>query len=119
MQREVDAMTPVITWIKVCDAAALGDQESRCFRGAGLDIALFNVQGRYFALADRCPHGNASLSEGWLEDGKIECPLHQARFEVATGRVLCGPARENARIFDVRVEAGAVFIALDDTNEAE
>lgn len=110
---------PTITWIKACETAELGDQESRCVRGAGLDIAVFNVQGRYFALADRCPHGNASLSEGWLENGEIECPLHQARFEVATGHVLCGPARENARVFEVKVEAGAVFVALDDTRETE
>ncbi|BBV39780.1 hypothetical protein STW0522CIT26_12520 [Citrobacter portucalensis] len=44
-------------------------------------IALFNVGGEFYAINDRCSHGNASMSEGYLEDdATVECPLHAASF---------------------------------------
>ncbi len=44
-------------------------------------LAVFNNGGDFFAMNDRCSHGNASMSEGYLEDdGTVQCPLHSARF---------------------------------------
>ncbi len=56
-------------------------------------IALFNVGGEFYAINDRCSHGNASMSEGYLEDdATVECPLHAASFCLKTGKALCLPA---------------------------
>ncbi len=103
---------PLVKWTRACAVGELADQQARRVQIDGQAIALFNVQGQYFALRDRCPHGNASLSEGWIENGEVECPLHQARFEIATGKVTCAPARENACTYAVKVEAGVVLIGL-------
>lgn len=101
-----------VTWLKVCDVSAVRNQEGFCVRVGDEDVALFNLNGEYFAVADHCPHGNASLSEGWVENGEVECPLHQARFDIASGRVLCAPARDNLKTFKVKLENEAIFVSL-------
>ena len=76
-------------------------------------IALFNVGGEFYAINDRCSHGNASMSEGYLEDdGTVECPLHAARFCLKTGRALCLPATDPLRTFPVVEDGGGVFVDI-------
>jgi anthranilate 1,2-dioxygenase ferredoxin component len=71
----------------------------------GVEIALFRVGDSVFALADRCTHGNARLSEGYLEKCGVECPLHQSVFDLATGVPRNGPAQAPVRTFPVRISA--------------
>jgi 3-phenylpropionate/trans-cinnamate dioxygenase ferredoxin subunit len=59
------------------------------------DIAVFNDNGEFYALDNTCSHEKASLSEGWIEDGVIECPLHSGKFCLRDGSVLSMPASEN------------------------
>ena len=77
------------TWPRVrCIAVRVGERE----------IALYHLPGGDFRATDNiCTHEYAQLSDGWLEDGCIECPLHAARFDVRTGKALCAPAEENLR----------------------
>lgn len=99
-------------WAPVCKAGEIDDQQAKRVKVGDQMIAVFNLQGQYHALVDRCPHGDASLAEGWIENGEVECPLHQARFDIATGQVLCAPARTCAKRFTVKVENDVVLIAL-------
>jgi naphthalene 1,2-dioxygenase system ferredoxin subunit len=62
--------------------------------------------------ANQCTHGNAFLSEGFLIDGEIECPLHQGRFDVKTGAPTCEPACDPVRVYPVKIEDGRVFVEL-------
>jgi len=77
-------------------------------------IALYNVDGSYFATADRCSHARALLSRGWLERHEIFCPVHEARFDVRTGQPLCFPATEPVAIYPVKVEDGFVWVDIGD-----
>ncbi|OIV37479.1 2Fe-2S ferredoxin [Mangrovactinospora gilvigrisea] len=74
-------------------------------------ITIFRDGDAYYALDDTCPHEKASLGEGWLENGEIECPVHQSRFSVATGAVACPPALRNARAHRVEVLGGRVVLS--------
>lgn len=56
------------------------------------NVAVFNDDGEYFALDDTCSHETASLAEGWVEDGCVECPLHAAKFCLGNGAVQSMPA---------------------------
>lgn len=56
------------------------------------DIAIFNDGGEFFALDDTCSHEKASLSDGYVEDGVVECPLHAGKFCLKNGEVLSMPA---------------------------
>ena len=60
-----------------------------------------------------CTHATGLLADGWVEDGEIECPLHQARFDIRTGKALCEPATEDLRTYPVKVEGGDVLIDLE------
>lgn len=58
------------------------------------DIAIFNDDGEFFALDDTCSHEKASLSEGWIDNGVVECPLHAGKFCLKDGSVQSMPATE-------------------------
>ncbi len=83
-----------------------------CATVNGRRIAVFNVDGSYFALDNACSHAGGPLCEGTLEGRVIECPLHATRFDVTTGAVISGPATQPQRRYDVRVRDGSIEIAL-------
>ncbi|MFE5029084.1 bifunctional 3-phenylpropionate/cinnamic acid dioxygenase ferredoxin subunit [Streptomyces sp. NPDC056656] len=73
-------------------------------------IAVFNADGELYAIDDTCTHQDASLSEGWLEGCLVECPLHEASFDLRTGRPTCLPARRPVRTHRVTVDEGVVHV---------
>jgi len=77
----------------------------------GEPVALFNVEGEFHAIGDVCSHAQASLSEGYLEDDVVECPLHGARFNVRTGKNLSLPALFPVAQYEVKVEGGELLVA--------
>lgn len=80
---------------------------------AGREIALYEVEGEVFATDNLCTHGAARMSDGFLEGHEIECPLHQGRFDVCSGKALCAPLTENLRTYPVRIENQRVMLKLD------
>jgi naphthalene 1,2-dioxygenase system ferredoxin subunit len=78
----------------------------------GKSLALYGVEGEVFATDDICTHGHARLCEGFLEGYEIECPLHQGRFDVRTGKALCAPLTTGVRAYPVKVENGRVLVEL-------
>lgn len=99
--------------IPVC---ALGDlppgESTRVL--AHVPVAVFNADGELFAIDDTCTHQDASLSEGWLEDCLIECPLHAASFDLRTGKPIAPPAKRPVRTYPTLVQDGVVYVdALD------
>ena len=78
----------------------------------GKSLALYGVEGEVFATDDICTHGHARLCEGFLEGYEIECPLHQGRFDVRTGKALCAPLTTGIRAYPVKVENGRVLVEL-------
>jgi len=73
-------------------------------------IVLANVDGDFYALRDVCGHRNAPLSRGRLDGCVIECPLHFAQFDVRTGKLIDGPVSADVPAYEVRVEAGTVYV---------
>jgi len=74
-------------------------------------VVIFNVNGEYYALEDRCTHDEVALSEGEMDGYAVECPKHGARFDVRDGRVLSAPAYIPARPYTVRIVDGEIQIA--------
>ncbi len=100
-------------WI---DAAALDDVPEGdvvAVKVAGKEIALYEVEGEIFATDNLCTHGAARMSDGFLEGREIECPLHQGRFDVCTGKAMCAPLTEDIRTYPVRIENMRVMLRLD------
>ncbi len=79
--------------------------------GTSDDIAVFRSDnGGYYALNDTCTHEEASLSEGWIEDTEVECPVHSARFCLRTGQALCLPAMVNAKTHRVEAREDGIYL---------
>lgn len=80
---------------------------------SGKDIAIYDVEGTVFATDNTCTHGAARLSDGFLEGREIECPLHQGRFNVCTGKAMCAPLSEDIKTYPVKIENMRVMLLLD------
>jgi 3-phenylpropionate/trans-cinnamate dioxygenase ferredoxin subunit len=100
-------------WIKVVSEEDFSGDVQR-FEHNGLAIAIFRLEDGYFAIEDTCSHEEASLSEGEIEDGQIECPLHGAMFDIRTGKNLTLPAVLPVKTYSVKVEEGDVYLELED-----
>jgi nitrite reductase/ring-hydroxylating ferredoxin subunit len=73
-------------------------------------VLIANVDGCFYALQDSCGHRQAPLSKGTLEGHVIECPLHFARFDVRTGKLLTGPAAAEVPTYQVLVDGDTVYV---------
>jgi 3-phenylpropionate/trans-cinnamate dioxygenase ferredoxin subunit len=73
-------------------------------------IALFNLDGKIYAIDDTCTHRGASLSEGQCHAGQVMCPWHSARFDLTTGAALCPPAQTGVKVYAVQVVGDEVQI---------
>lgn len=77
----------------------------------GQSVALFNVEGTFHALPNRCPHRGGPLGQGFLEGPQVSCPWHNWTFDVTTGENVATPDLKVTR-YEVRVEAGQVCVKL-------
>ncbi|CAN5610782.1 non-heme iron oxygenase ferredoxin subunit [soil metagenome] len=102
-------------WTRVCATGELLPGESRVAWDGDTAIIVFNYDGDFYALEDRCSHEEFELSAGRFdaEEATIECVLHGARFDVRDGRALCAPAYAPVRTFPVKLEDGAVWTRDD------
>jgi nitrite reductase/ring-hydroxylating ferredoxin subunit len=73
-------------------------------------VAVFNVDGEFYAIADTCSHEESSLSEGYVDEDIVECAKHGAMFHIPTGEVRSLPATRNVRKFGTLVENGDLFV---------
>ena len=95
--------------------AAIGDVpagEGRVVEAEGKTVALFNVDGSYYAIDNTCAHRGGPLGEGDLDDRVVTCPWHAWRWDVTTGANTNNPA-VRVDCFPVTVEAGSIFVSLD------
>ncbi len=76
------------------------------------EIAVFNIDGEFYAIDDVCTHAFALLSEGFVEGDVIECPLHSGRFEIKTGKAVAAPCTVDVRTYPVRREDDAILVGL-------
>jgi len=101
-------------WVDVAGAADFEPGTCRVAWVEGVPVAVFKVSdGAYYAIEDCCSHQATPLSEGAVEGLEVICPLHGARFSLATGQALTPPAYEPVATFPVRVENGKVQVKDD------
>jgi 3-phenylpropionate/trans-cinnamate dioxygenase ferredoxin subunit len=100
-------------WTDVAAVAELPPGGCQCLDVDGVAVAVFNVEGRYYAIEDICSHEAETLSNGPVCGLEITCPRHEARFSLVTGAALSPPAYEPIAVFPVRVEAGRVQVRDD------
>jgi nitrite reductase/ring-hydroxylating ferredoxin subunit len=97
--------------VKVADQAEVPAGEGRVVDAAGKTIALFNVDGSFYAIDNTCAHRGGPLGEGDLEGHIVTCPWHAWRWDVTTGANANNPGVK-VGCFPVTVENGQVFVEL-------
>lgn len=100
-------------WVTVAKVGELAPGEFRTVDVDGANVAVFNVDGQYYAIEDVCTHDGGQLTGGVVEGDEIVCPRHGARFCIRTGQALSAPAYEPAASFPVRVENGEIQVRDD------
>jgi 3-phenylpropionate/trans-cinnamate dioxygenase ferredoxin subunit len=102
-------------WVRACDADALAPGESIVVWDGDTPILVVNLDGRFFAVEDKCTHEDYELSAAPVDaaSGELVCLRHAARFDARTGAVRCGPAHLPLVTFPVKLEADAVWTRDD------
>ncbi|PSJ37806.1 non-heme iron oxygenase ferredoxin subunit [Zobellella taiwanensis] len=99
-------------WIKVASLAEVPEDDVIGVMARDRELALYNLDGEIFATDNICTHGHARLSDGFVEDGEIECPLHQGKFCIKSGKAMCEPLTEDIRTYPTRVEGNEILILI-------
>ena len=99
-------------WIDVADAAEMFEGAGIAVTPADHEIALFQIDDTVYAVDNLCTHGSARLCDGFVDGHRVECPFHQALFDLRDGSVTCGPATEAVKSWPVKIENGRVFLDL-------
>lgn len=97
-------------WHDVAAREDLTEDQPLGVKAGSLDLGLYQLGDALFALEDVCPHAYQLLSQGFVMDDLVECPLHAAKFEIRTGKFVDGPACPNLRTFPVKVENGRIHV---------
>ena len=100
-------------WITVCPVDELPPGTHRVVDVDGAQVAVFNIEGQFYAIEDVCTHDGGILTGGPVEGDQIVCPRHGARFCIKTGAALTPPAFEATASFPVRVQHGGIQVRDD------
>lgn len=99
-------------WKEACLLRDLAENEPFGATVDGMPVCLIRRGGQCFAIEDMCTHELARLSKGFLSGDAIECPLHEAKFDIRTGKALCPPAEGDVAVYEARIEGDRIVVKL-------
>lgn len=100
------------SFVKVAKTDEIPPDRGKIVEVGGKKIALFNVEGSFYAIDDTCTHRGGPLSEGSLDGKEVTCPWHGARFDVTTGAVLGPPAPERVARYPVKIDGRDIEVEI-------
>lgn len=106
-------MTGQRKWITIAKTDALKPGQYKSFQVEGELIAVFNLNGRYYAIGDVCTHDGGILTGGSVEGKVITCPRHGAQFDITSGEVLRMPAFAPVPTYEVRTEGNDLQLLFE------
>lgn len=108
-------------YIEVTKTEDIGPGTMKSFKVSGREVLLSNIEGKYYAINNRCTHLGGDLSKGELEGKVIHCPRHGSQFDVTTGKNVTGPTRgifklirnvPDEKVYEVKVEDGKIKVLI-------
>ncbi|HLX01055.1 MAG TPA: non-heme iron oxygenase ferredoxin subunit [Trinickia sp.] len=105
-------MTDRREWVVACSTDDIEEEDVIRFDHGSATFAVYRIGGNFHATDGWCTHEQAHLADGFVLGNVIECPRHQGRFDIATGKPLCAPVCERLQTYPVRVEGGSVLIGI-------
>ncbi len=101
-----------LEYVTVATVGEVGPGQRKLVDVDGEPLAVFNIAGSFFAIADRCSHDDGPVAEGEVADTTVECPRHGARFNLETGKALSLPAVVDIQAYPVRVVGQDIQVGL-------
>jgi nitrite reductase/ring-hydroxylating ferredoxin subunit len=106
-----------LSFVKVAETSEIPTGKMKMVKLEDKELLIANVNGNYYAIANRCTHKNGDLSKGSLDGNIVTCPLHSSKFDVTTGKAVSGPkiaffrAKTNDEpSFEVKIEGNGVML---------
>jgi len=100
--------------VRVADVGEIAPGTSKIVDVDGLAVALFNVEGEFFAIDNTCPHVGGALGDGPLEDDTVMCPWHGWKYNVKTGQACGAPKDDPVACFKVTVSGSDIMVDIGD-----
>ena len=101
-----------LVFVKVTATKDLEKGKTLGFQSGGKNVLVTNLDGNYHAIGNRCTHKGCLLAKGKLEGNTVRCPCHSSVFDIKTGRVMKGPAKEPEPVYQVKVEGDRIMVDL-------
>ncbi len=106
-------MTATSTWTAITRTENIPPREGRGVKVDGIEIAIFNLNGRFLTIENACPHKGGPLCEGIVSGTTVVCPLHGQRFDLESGMPVLASQPGCVATFPTRVDDGIIFVDLD------
>ena len=100
-------------FVRVASINDLDDDETMQVDVGDESVLLARLEGEFYAIGEECTHDGGPLSQGWVEDGRVECPLHGTEFDFKSGE-FTEPAADPVKAYPVRVEGDDVLVGPAD-----
>ncbi len=99
-------------WIRVCAAGEIDEEDLIRFDHDGQSYCVYNTEKGFFATDGHCTHEAQPLEDGLVIGTVIECPLHQGRFNIPSGKALSAPVCVDLKTYKTKIEDGDIFISV-------
>ncbi len=100
-------------WIKITEAENIPLREGRPVKLGEVEIAIFNLNGRFLTIENACPHKGGPLCDGIVTGSAVVCPLHGRHFDLETGMPVRASEPACLTVFPTRVENGIVMVNIE------
>jgi len=101
-----------IEFHNVAKTTSLDEDEALQVLINGQELAIYNLEGEFYATDDICTHAYASLADGYIEGGNIECPLHGGCFDIKSGKATTAPCTVDLKTYQVKIEGEDILVGL-------
>ena len=99
-------------WIKACAATDIDEEDLIRFDYEDKTFCIYNTPKGFFATDGLCSHEDQHLEDGMVIDCVIECPLHQGRFDICSGKALGAPVLVDLKTWRVKQQDGDIYINI-------
>lgn len=102
----------MVDFVKVGKISEVKKGEMKRFEVGGQKILVTNIGGKFYATNEKCTHVGGPLAEGKIDNGVVTCPWHGSQFDLKTGEVTHGPAKEPLKTFEVKAEGEDLLVKV-------
>ncbi|HZC20468.1 MAG TPA: Rieske 2Fe-2S domain-containing protein [Nitrososphaeraceae archaeon] len=106
-------------FVKVAEAKDIQTSQMKEVQFDSQDVCIANVDGKYYAIGNVCTHEGGPLADGMLDGYEVECPWHQSKFDVRTGKVTSPPASESEPTYEIKVDGNSILIKKHSANSGK